>query len=124
MVSQRLSLVGATCCLRLGFLGGVFKARPLIIEIARFDSVVDFEPTVEGVDVDGEDLRRLVCFLSGVRGQGGTAADDFPDCRDFFLAPCFDAFADGEFEFAPTFSATRRRKAADFDGFDALGMTR
>ena len=87
MVSQRLLVVGATCCLRLGFLGGVFSARPFIIETARFDEVVDFEPTVEGVDVDGEDLRRLVCLVSGVRGQGGRAADDFADCRDFFLPP-------------------------------------
>jgi hypothetical protein len=105
MVSQRLALLTASSLrfVFFFFLGGVFKARLLIIDTARFESVVDFDDTVEGVDGTDGDLR---CLRSGVFAAGRASVDFpfgalvfLPFCCGFLEFPSFDFLEDVDFDF-------------------------
>ena len=101
-MSDRHAFLG-TSCARFTFLGGLFNARPLIIDIARLDELVEFEDTVLGVDRNKRDLR---CLRSGVLGTDRASVDflfctpaPLPFCSAFLEVLSFDFLEDVDFVF-------------------------
>ena len=108
------------------------KARLLIINTARFDSVVDFDVTVESVvdfdvtvvGVDGND-GDFCCLRSGVVATGGASVKcpfgarvHLALCRAILEVSCFDILEDVDFDLLVVLPG----KAVDFFFFVAVGM--